>query len=280
MTRQEMKEFAQSQVTWHENQNKWLMDRIERINNRLKQTRKEDKEQKEFAQTYEGGKYAHLYEGNYQGDETRKLINERRRHQREIKKNAAAIEHYKREVEKYTDPADKPQEAPAAEAEQQPTETENAPQAATQAAEGTAQQADDITAAIIGAIGATAPAHTITATIIGPDGTPYRATYTANMLDSLRTEARVLDIQDDDTGELVYIKPDDEETADPAPAEDPAEEPETVTAMWQAIHEADAELQRVQDHDYIQAQVDAMTWHTPAVDWAARIDAIMKAVGM
>lgn len=31
-------------------------------------------------------------------------------------------------------PADKPQEAPAAEAEQQPTETENAPQAATQAA--------------------------------------------------------------------------------------------------------------------------------------------------
>ena len=71
-----------------------------------------------------------------------------------------------------------------------------------------------ITAAIIGAIGAPAPAHTITATIIGPDGTPYRATYTANMLNSLRTEARVLDIQDDDTGELIYIKPDDEEPAD------------------------------------------------------------------
>ena len=139
MTRQEMKEFAQSQVTWYEKENKWIMDRIERINNRLKQTRKEDKDQQEFARTYEGGKYAHLYEGNYQGDETRKLINERRRHQREMKKNAATIEHYKHEVEKYTDPADKPQEAPqeapAAEAEQQPTETEHAPQAAPQAAE-------------------------------------------------------------------------------------------------------------------------------------------------
>lgn len=147
MTRQEMKEFAQSQVTWYEKENKWIMDRIERINNRLKQTRKEDKEQKQFSQAYEGGKYAHLYEGNYQGDETRKLINERRRHQRELKKNAATIEHYKREVEKYTDPADKPQEAtqeaPAAEADQQPTETENAPQAATQAAEGTDEKKEE-----------------------------------------------------------------------------------------------------------------------------------------
>ena len=169
-----------------------------------------------------------------------------------------------------------PETAPAAEAEQQPTETENAPQAATQAAEGTAQQADDITAAIIGAIGAPAPAQTITATLIGPDGTPYRATYSADLLDSLRTEARVLDIQDDTTGELVYIKPDDEEPAET----ETAEEPETVTAMWQAIHEADAELQRVHDPAYIQAQVDAMTWHTPAVDWTARIDAAMKAVGM
>ena len=85
MTRQEMGDFAQSQVEWHTNQNEWLARQIERINNRLKQTRKEDRAQKEFAQTYEGGKYAHLYEGNYQGDETRKLINERRRNQREMK---------------------------------------------------------------------------------------------------------------------------------------------------------------------------------------------------
>lgn len=118
MTRQEMRDFAIGQVEWYINQNEWLTRQIERINNRLKQTRKEDKEQKEFAQTYEGGKYAHLYGSNYQGNETRKLINERRRNQRKLKKNAASIEHYKREVEKYTDPADKPQ-------------------AATQAAEGT-----------------------------------------------------------------------------------------------------------------------------------------------
>ena len=96
-----------------------------------------------------------------------------------------------------------PQEAPAAEAERQPTETENAPQAATQAAEGTARQADDITAAIIGAIGAPAPAQTITVT--WANGT--RATYSANMLDLLRTDPAALDIQNDDTGELVYIRP-------------------------------------------------------------------------
>lgn len=227
MTRQEMRDFAIGQVEWHTNQNEWLTRQIERINNRLKQSRKEDKAQKEFAQTYEGGKYAHLYEGNYQGNETRKLINERRRHQREMKKNAATIEHYKHEIEKYTDPADKPQEAPAAEAEQQPTETENAPQAATQAAEGTAQQADDITAAILGAIGAPAPAQTVTVT--WANGT--RATYSADMLDMIRTDPAALDIQDDETGELVYIKPDpDAVTLAPADAAQVwTEDGETIT---------------------------------------------------
>ena len=88
--------------------------------------------------------------------------------------------------------------APAADT----TETADAAQAAP-----AARQADDITAAIIDSITAPAPAQTITATIVGPDGTPYRATYSADLLDSLRTEARVLDIQDDTTGELVYIKP-------------------------------------------------------------------------
>lgn len=88
-----------------------------------------------------------------------------------------------------------------------------------------------ITAAIIDSMTAPAPAQTITATIIGPDGTPYRATYTANMLDSLRTEARVLDIQDDDTGELVYIRPDD---APAAQAEaDPTETTEQTTTNEQ-----------------------------------------------
>lgn len=85
-----------------------------------------------------------------------------------------------------------------------------------------------ITAAIIDSMTAPTPAHTITATIIGPDGTPYRATYTADMLDSLRTEARVLDIQDDETGELIYIKPDDapaaQAEADPTETENAAQE--------------------------------------------------------
>lgn len=219
MTRQEMRSFAISQVEWHIKENEWLARQIEWINNQLKRTRKEDKAQKEFAQTYEGGKYAHLYEGNFQGQETKKLINERRRHQREIKKNAATIEHYKREIEKYTDPA--------AEAEQQPTETENAPQAATQAAEGTAQQADPITAAIIGAIGAPTPAQTVTVT--WTNGT--RATYSAAMLDMIRTDPATLDIQDDDTGELIYIKPDpDAATLAPADAAQVwTEEGETVS---------------------------------------------------
>lgn len=87
-----------------------------------------------------------------------------------------------------------------------------------------------ITAAIIDSMTAPAPAHTITATIIGPDGTPYRATYSADLLDSLRTEARVLDIQDDTTGELVYIKPD----ADDAPAAQAEADP--ITAHPVPLH--------------------------------------------
>ena len=61
-----------------------------------------------------------------------------------------------------------------------------------------------ITAAIIDSMTAPAPAHTITVT--WTNGT--RATYSANMLDMLRTDPAALDIQDDETGELVYIKPD------------------------------------------------------------------------
>lgn len=61
-----------------------------------------------------------------------------------------------------------------------------------------------ITAAIIDSMTATAPAHTVTVT--WANGT--RATYSAAMLDLLRTDPAALDIQDDTTGELIYIKPD------------------------------------------------------------------------
>ena len=64
-----------------------------------------------------------------------------------------------------------------------------------------------ITAAIIDSMTAPAPAHTITVT--WTNGT--RATYSAAMLDLLRTDPAALDIQDDETGELVYIKPDPED---------------------------------------------------------------------
>lgn len=60
-----------------------------------------------------------------------------------------------------------------------------------------------ITAAMIDAITALAPAQTVTVT--WANGT--RATYSAGMLDLLRTDPAALDIQDDTTGELVYIRP-------------------------------------------------------------------------
>lgn len=61
-----------------------------------------------------------------------------------------------------------------------------------------------ITAAMIDAITAPAPAHTVTVTWANGS----RATYSADMLDLLRTDPAALDIQDDTTGEMVYIKPD------------------------------------------------------------------------
>jgi len=61
-----------------------------------------------------------------------------------------------------------------------------------------------ITAAMIASIGTPAPAQTVT--VSWASGT--RATYSADMLDMLRTDPAALDIQDDSTGEVVYIKPD------------------------------------------------------------------------
>ena len=66
-----------------------------------------------------------------------------------------------------------------------------------------------ITAAIIDSMTAPATAHTITVT--WANGT--RATYSAAMLDMLKTDPAALDIQDDDTGEIIYIKPTETENA-------------------------------------------------------------------
>ena len=110
----------------------------------------------------------------------------------------------------YRKPAEAPTTAPAAEADQQPTDTENAPQAAP-----AAPQVDPITAATIASISAQAPAHTVTVT--WASGT--RAAYSATMLDMLRTDPAALDIQDDSTGEIIYIKPDSTEAATEAAEE-------------------------------------------------------------
>ena len=103
MTRQEMREFAQKQVTWYTNMIESDKRHIEWLNREITRCRKVDKEQKEFAQTYDNGKYAFLYEGRYVGDETRKYINERRRWQRSLKKYEAALAMWTKEVEAYTD---------------------------------------------------------------------------------------------------------------------------------------------------------------------------------
>jgi len=81
-----------------------------------------------------------------------------------------------------------------------------------------------ITAAMIDAITVPAPAQTVTVTWANGS----RATYSADMLDLLRTDPAALDIQDDTTGELVYIKPDPTPTEEaPQAATQAAEEPTT-----------------------------------------------------
>ena len=59
-----------------------------------------------------------------------------------------------------------------------------------------------ITAAIIDSMNASAPAHTITVTWANGN----RATYSAYMADILKTDPAALEIMDNETGEILYIK--------------------------------------------------------------------------
>lgn len=106
MTRQEMKEFAQKQVEFAAKQVAFSKGQTEWTNRQLERTRKEDREQKEWAKTYNNGEYAHLYEGRYVGKETRKYLNERRRWQRDLKHYEAEIIYWTKEVEKYSNTED------------------------------------------------------------------------------------------------------------------------------------------------------------------------------
>ena len=90
-----------------------------------------------------------------------------------------------------------------------------------------------ITAATIASIGAPAPAQTVTVT--WANGT--RANYSADMLDALKTDPAALDIQDDSTGEIIYIKPDSTEAATQA-AEGTDEKKKVETMTRQKLYTA------------------------------------------
>jgi len=105
MTKQEMRKFAQEQISYYQSEIEWTEKQISKINDELKIARKEDKEQKAFAKTYMDGKYAASYEGNYQSEETKKLVNLRRKYQRWIKQYQVRIAQYEQEVAKYTEEA-------------------------------------------------------------------------------------------------------------------------------------------------------------------------------
>ena len=102
-----------------------------------------------------------------------------------------------------------------------------------------------ITAAMLDSMTATtSPRREILVTLTGPDGTPYRTRYGANLLDSLRAEARVQEIADAETGEILYSRAAD------APTQEAATETEPVPATRAELFDAHAD-------DIQQAMLDA-----------------------
>ena len=97
-----MYEFAVSQIAWYNRQTEFCKRQIEWCNKELKRERANDKEISKYALETEPNNpiTVKLFSGNYIGTETRKLINERAKYYREIKRNAERITHYKREAEK------------------------------------------------------------------------------------------------------------------------------------------------------------------------------------
>lgn len=94
----DMKNYAEGQVTFWTKQITFDKGQIEWTNKQLARTRKEDREQKEWAKTYNNGEYAHLYEGRYQSKETKKLLNDRRRWQRDLKNAEKELARYQQMV--------------------------------------------------------------------------------------------------------------------------------------------------------------------------------------
>ena len=107
MTKQEMRDFAQSQVEWYTKEIEWDRKQIKRINEDLIQARKNDKEMATWAmEHYPDDRFAqeHYKEG-YKSIETKKLLNQRSKYYREIKKFQACVEQYKQEIIKYSNEA-------------------------------------------------------------------------------------------------------------------------------------------------------------------------------
>lgn len=98
-----MYDFAVRQVEWYEKQTAFCRNQIERCNKWLKDERKQDKELAEYALKTDPDDELtqRVFGGKYVGTETRKLMNERAKYYREIKKNDARIQHYKKEAEYY-----------------------------------------------------------------------------------------------------------------------------------------------------------------------------------
>lgn len=119
-----------------------------------------------------------------------------------------------------------------------------------------------ITAAIIGAIGAPAPAHTVTVTWANG----IRATYSANMLDMLKTDPAALDIQDDDTGELVYIRPATEGTTTNEQKEEDNTMNTTANELQKYVDGIAAELRKLYEADPTDEEREAAEENGDACD--------------
>lgn len=118
-----------------------------------------------------------------------------------------------------------------------------------------------ITAAIIDSMTARPPAQTVTVT--WSDGT--RATYSADMLDLLRTDPAALDIQDDTTGELVYIKP-DTTTTDEQKEEENTMSNNTANELQNYVDRIADDLRKLYEHEPTDEEREAAEENGDACD--------------
>ena len=100
MTAREIIEFAVKQIAWHEKDIAWTKGQIAFCNRELKRTRKEDAELKAWAleNRSDDPLTLRIYGGKYVGKETRKYINERAYHYRQIKHDEKWIAKYRKQI--------------------------------------------------------------------------------------------------------------------------------------------------------------------------------------